>query len=293
LPISSQKTIRELVNDISFRFAESDIFYGHGTSNAFDEAVYLVFTVLDLAFDIGDDQMNREIDSNIVNRIDALVRRRITQRIPVAYLINKAWFSGLPFYVDERVLIPRSPIAELIEERFTPWLDPAVDINNILDIGTGSGCIAIAGALAFPHASVDAIDISRDALEVARINLETYKLGEQVRLIESDLYQKLAGKTYELIIANPPYVDVAEMNALPAEYRYEPAVGLESGTDGLAIVKRIISESGQYLSDKGILVVEVGNGREAVEAAFPAIPFTWLEFERGGEGVFLLSADKL
>ena len=289
----TSKTIRELINDISFRFAESDIFYGHGTDNAFDEAVYLVFSVLELAFSAGEDKLNQVVDANWINRIDNLASQRVKERKPVAYLVNKAWFSGLQFYVDERVLIPRSPIAELIEEKFQPWLDPDTGVKNILDIGTGSGCIAVASAMAFPRASVDAVDISQDALDVARINVDNFMLDNQIKLIESDLYLELGNNKYDLIVANPPYVDSADMNELPAEFRHEPSLGLKAGIDGLDVIRRIIAESKLHLTDKGILVVEVGNSQQAVEENFPDIPFTWLEFERGGEGVFLLMAEEL
>jgi ribosomal protein L3 glutamine methyltransferase len=289
----SQKTIRELINDISFQFEESDIFYGHGTDNAFDEAVYLVFSVLDLSFDISDDQLNNLIDLEHTNRINEFVQKRITKRIPIAYLVNKAWFSGLSYYVDERVLIPRSPIAELIQQQFKPWLMQADKIKNILDIGTGSGCIAIASAMAFTNAMVDAIDISNDALDVARINVENYKLTDRVKLIVSDIYQNIGQQKYDLIIANPPYVDATDMDALPAEYRHEPGLGLAAGEDGIDVVNSIITESKKHLTDSGLLIVEVGNSQAAVEMAFPTLPFTWLEFEHGGEGVFLLAADNL
>jgi ribosomal protein L3 glutamine methyltransferase len=289
----NQKTIRELINDISFQFEESDIFYGHGTDNAFDEAVYLVFSVLDLPFDVSDDQLNSLIDLVHLNRIDEFVIKRITKRIPVAYLVNKAWFSGLQFYVDERVLIPRSPIAELIAQEFKPWLIQADKIKNILDIGTGSGCIAIAAAQTFTDAIVDAVDISQDALDVARINVENYNLSDRVKLLISDIFQNTGQQKYDLIIANPPYVDAIDMDALPAEYRYEPGLGLAAGEDGIDVVSRIIAESKKFLTANGLLIVEVGNSQAAVERAFPELPFTWLEFEHGGEGVFLLTADNL
>ncbi len=289
----NQKTIRELINDISFQFEESDIFYGHGTDNAFDEAVYLVFSILDLSFEISDDQLNNLVDQDSSNRIDESVNKRITERIPLAYLVNKAWFLGLQYYVDERVLIPRSPIAELIEQQFQPWLMKADKVKNILDIGTGSGCIAIAAAMAFTSAMVDAIDVSKDALDVAQINVENHKLTDRIKLLMSDIYQNIGQQKYDLIIANPPYVDATDMDVLPAEYRHEPGIGLAAGVDGIDVVSRIIAESKKHLTDNGLLIVEVGNSQAAVEKAFPKIPFTWLEFERGGEGVFLLTAENL
>jgi ribosomal protein L3 glutamine methyltransferase len=293
MPDDTTKSVHDLINDISFRFNKSDIYYGHGTDNAFDEAVYLVYSILDIPFDTVDERLNQLVNVEDIGHVYDLALRRITERIPVAYLVNKAWFLGMPFFVDERVLIPRSPIAELIEENFQPWLTQIEAVNNILDIGTGSGCIAIASAMVFNHAVVEAIDISNDALDVARINIDKYNLGARVNLIKSDLYQGLGNQTYDLIIANPPYVDAADMRMLPAEYRHEPGIGLAAGDDGLLVIRRIISESKQHLTKHGLLIVEVGNSQEAVEKAFPDIPFTWLEFERGGEGVFLLTADNL
>jgi len=294
VPISSShpKTIRELINDVSFQFAESDIYYGHGTDNAFDEAVYLIFSVLELPFDISDDKLNQKICPEIIDNIFDLSLQRIRDRKPVAYLVNKAWFCGFPFFVDERVLIPRSPLAELIEERFVPWLDHT-GVNRILDIGTGSGCIAITSAMSLPGATVDAIDMSNDALDVARINVQTYSLEDRVNLIKSNLYENLETKKYDLIISNPPYVNTLEMTSLPEEYKHEPGMGLAAGEDGLDVIHKIINGSKQYMSEKGILIVEVGNSQADLENTFPDLPFTWLEFERGGDGVFLLSADAL
>jgi ribosomal protein L3 glutamine methyltransferase len=272
MPDDTTKSVHDLINDISFRFNKSDIYYGHGTDNAFDEAVYLVYSILDIPFDTVDERLNQLVNVEDIGHVYDLALRRITERIPVAYLVNKAWFLGMPFFVDERVLIPRSPIAELIEENFQPWLTQIEAVNNILDIGTGSGCIAIASAMVFNHAVVEAIDISNDALDVARINIDKYNLGARVNLIKSDLYQGLGNQTYDLIIANPPYVDAADMRMLPAEYRHEPGIGLAAGDDGLLVIRRIISESKQHLTKHGLLIVEVGNSQEAVEKAFPDIP---------------------
>ena len=285
-------TLQTLVDTIAEQFGKSDIYYGHGTDNAYDEAVYLVFAYLDIPFDVSQDEYQRKISQSETDKILELSRRRIKERIPVAYLVNRAWFAGLAFYVDERVLIPRSPIAELIEDQFLPW-SHGLDVNSILDIGTGSGCIAIACAMAFPDAIVDAIDISKDALVVAEINVEHYKLGDSVRLHHSDLFEQLQVRPYDLIIANPPYVNSSEMDSLPAEYRHEPGLGLHAGKEGLDFIDRILCDAGSYLSENGILIVEVGNTREAVERAFPNMQFTWLEFERGGEGVFLLPSSEL
>lgn len=281
-----------MITDLAGRFEHADLFYGHGTDNPYDEAAYLVLAALDLPFDLTDEQLKQVLDPVRVEQIQALASQRIVDRKPVAYLVNKAWFAGLPFYVNEHVLIPRSPVAELIEESFVPWIDPD-QVKSILDIGTGSACIAIACAAAFPNAAVDAVDISATALAVATENVKAYDLTERVRLIQSDLYSGLGNRKYDLIIANPPYVNAADMASLPAEYQHEPRLGLAAGTDGLDIVRRIISESGKHLNQDGILVVEVGNSQQAMEATFPDLPLIWLEFERGGEGVFLVAAEDL
>jgi ribosomal protein L3 glutamine methyltransferase len=210
----------------------------------------------------------------------------------VAYLLNEAWFCGLPFYVDEAVLIPRSPIAELIADRFSPWCREE-QVSSILDIGTGSGCIAVASALAFPAARVDAIDVSREALAVAEENVRRHELSHRLRLVRSNLFENLAGQRYDIIIANPPYVDVTDMDNLPEEYRHEPRLALAAGEDGLDIVRQILSEAREYMSDEGILICEVGNSQEALAEAYPDYPFLWFEFEFGGQGVFLLTACQL
>jgi len=285
-------TIRDLIDDITGHFEHADIYYGHGTDNPFDEAVYLVLAALNLPFDLSDDELDQNARSVDVDRIWQLARRRVDERIPVAYLVRQAWFCGLPFYVNEHVLIPRSPVAELIEESFHPWVHER-QVRNILDIGTGSGCIAIACAAAFPDAIVDAIDISPAALAVAQKNVDTYSLGDRVHLYKSDLYDALAGKKYDLIIANPPYVDADDMQALPAEYLHEPRLALAAGDDGLDLVRRIIRDSGKHMNKDAVLIVEVGNSQQAMEAAFPELPLVWLDFERGGEGVFLLPAEAL
>lgn len=266
--------------------------YGHGTDNPRDEAVYLVFCALGMPFDCPESELDAEVEREAEAKIFDLARKRIEQRAPVAYLVKQAWFCGLPFYVDERVLIPRSPIAELIENRFAPWLI-ADRVFSILDIGTGSACIAVACALAFPGARVDAVDISEAALAVARGNVVRHGLTERIRLIQSDLYENLSDQKYDLIVVNPPYVTAREMRELPPEHRHEPALALAAGTDGLEVVRRLLDESARHLCPDGILVVEVGNGRQAVDKNFPGLSFVWLEFEYGGEGVFLLEARSL
>jgi ribosomal protein L3 glutamine methyltransferase len=281
-----------LIDWLEQRFLDADLCYGHGTDNPGDEAAYLVLAALDIPFDAADEELNRRLDAAETERICELAEERIDRRRPVAYLVNKAWFCGLPFYVDERVLIPRSPIAELIEDRFSPWIEEE-EVKRILDIGTGSGCIAVACALAFPEAAVDAVDVSEDALAVARINVANHGLADSVRLLHSNLFEALPDERYDLIVANPPYVSAAGMLDLPEEYHHEPEPALAAGPDGLDVVRRILNEARDYLTETGVLIVEVGDSRDAVTDAFPDLPFTWLEFERGGEGVFLLTVDQL
>ena len=283
-------TPRQLIDWTEQQFIRSDLFFGHGADNALDEAAYLVLGALDLPFDVSPDKLKVKITETEQQRIKRLVGERIRSRRPTAYLLNKAWFAGLPFYVDERVLVPRSPIAELVHDRFSPWIK-APEVTRILDLGTGSGCIAIACALAFPTATVDATDISPDALEVARINCERHGLAHRVNLVESDLFSALNDSRYDIIVCNPPYVTDGEMAALPAEYRHEPSLALAAGTTGLDVVDNILLNAHEHLTPHGILVVEVGSGRAALEAKYPRTPFTWLDFEHGGEGVFLITSE--
>jgi ribosomal protein L3 glutamine methyltransferase len=268
------------------------VFFGHGTDNAWDESAALVLHALRLPHDGGAKIYSKRVGAAARERADELITRRIKERIPAVYLTGETWFAGVPFYVDQRVLIPRSPIAELVERRFTPWIDPG-RVRRILDVGTGSGCIAIACAKEFPRAQVDAVDISEDALEVARINMLRHRLGKRMRLIQSDHFSALKGETYDIIVTNPPYVGSRELRGLPPEYRHEPRVALAAGRSGLDSVRVILREAGTYLRPRGLLVVEVGNTDNAVRRAFRDLPFVWLEFERGGGGVFLLTAEQL
>ena len=284
-------TLRDFIRWTTSRFTEAKLFYGHGNEDAFNEAMQLALYCLHLPVtEFPELFIDCRLTTQEKQSIVELVQKRIEERIPVPYLTNEAWFADLPFYVDERVLIPRSPFAELIAEEFTPWLAEPDSVQNILDLCTGSACIAIACAYAFPQADVDAIDISNDAIEVANINIEKHGLEEQVTAIESDLFSNCPSKKYDLIVSNPPYVGAAEMATLPEEYRHEPELALEANDNGLAIVENILLNAANFLTEKGILIVEVGNSDHAVAEKWPDMPFTWLEFEHGGHGLFMLDA---
>jgi ribosomal protein L3 glutamine methyltransferase len=285
-------SVASLITRVQRRLARSRVFFGHGTENARDEAAALVYFVMRLPHDAPPGVLKKPVSAAQSERVDALLDRRIAERVPLPYLTHEAWFAGLRFYVDERVLIPRSPFAELLERQFAPWID-ARRVERILDLGTGSGCIALAAAKAFPRARVDAVDIDAGALEVAAINRRRLRLTRRVRLIESDHFTALSGESYDIIASNPPYVGTREMRGLPREYRHEPRLALESGREGLDSVGIILSEAARHLRPRGLLVVEVGNTERALRRAYPRMPFTWLDFERGGGGVFLLTREQL
>ena len=272
------------------RFARARLSYGHGTDNAVDEAAALVFHAAGWAHDTAPAAYGWALPRAARAALGRLVERRIRERIPAAYLTGVTWFAGHEIRVDARVLVPRSPIAELVETEFRPFIDPK-RVRRILDIGTGSGCIAIACAHAFPRAEVDAADLSPDALEVATDNIRRHRLEGRVHARLSNVYAGLGRRRYDIIVSNPPYVPDADVRALPAEYHHEPALGLASGGDGLDAVRRILAGARSHLAPGGILVVEVGDSQPAVERAWPEVPFVWLDFERGGGGVFLLTME--
>jgi ribosomal protein L3 glutamine methyltransferase len=280
-------TVADLIRHGASTFERSGLVYGHGTDNAVDEAAALVFHALGLDHAEAGSAYGRRPGAESVARVLALFEQRVARRVPAAYLMGRMWFAGLEFEVDPRVIVPRSPFAELIAARFEPWVEPEA-VRHILDIGTGSGCMAIACALAFPGARVDAVDVSTDALEVARRNVARHGVGDRVRLLQGDCYGPVGDARYDLILSNPPYVSDAEMAALPDEYRHEPELALRAGADGLDVVRRILAGAPAHLAREGVLVVEVGDSEERLVSAYPRLPFVWLEFEHGGGGVFLL-----
>jgi ribosomal protein L3 glutamine methyltransferase len=289
--VSHKVTVEQLIARGARRLKRARVFFGHGTDNAWDESAALIWHALQLprptariyARATSADQQRQARD---------LITRRIRERVPAVYLTGETWFAGLQFTVDPRALIPRSPLAELIERGYAPWADPR-RVRRVLDIGTGGGCIAIATAALMPRVRVDAVDISTEALALAAQNVRRHRLARRVRLIESDYFGALRGERYDIIVSNPPYVGAREMRSLPPEYRHEPRLALASGRDGMDAVRAILSGAREHLNPGGVLVVEVGNTEAAVQRAFARLPFTWLTFERGGGGVFVLRADQL
>jgi ribosomal protein L3 glutamine methyltransferase len=284
--------VQALIVSTARRLSGARLHYGHGTDNARDDAAALVLHAMRRAGQLPAAALARRVPEAARVRLEALLQRRIRERVPVVYLTQRCWFAGLPMFVDERVLIPRSPIAELIERRFVPWVQPE-RVRRILDLGTGSGCIAIACARAFPRARVDATDVSTAALAVARINIARHRLQRRVRARNADLFTGIKAARYDMIVSNPPYVREGELQGLPAEYRHEPRLALAAGRDGLDAVRGILRDAAAHLNEAGILIVEVGDTERALRRAFPRVPFLWLAFRRGGGGVFLLSREQL
>jgi ribosomal protein L3 glutamine methyltransferase len=286
-------TIRDWLRWAVSRFTEAGLFYGHGTDNARDEAVWLVLATLHLPRDTLEPWLDARLTKS--ERLTLLnnLQQRVVHRLPTAYLVQEAWLGRFRFFVDQRVIVPRSYFAELLEDGFSPWIEDAESIGTALDLCTGSGCLAILMAHAFPNATVDAIDLSPDALAVTRRNISDYGLGDRVQAIQSDLFGTVKGKRYDLIISNPPYVTAAAMDALPAEYRHEPAVALAAGEDGLDVVRRILAEAREHLNPAGILAIEVGHNQDLLEAAFPDLPAVWLDTEHAEGKIFLLTRDDL
>ena len=271
-------------------FIESNLFFGHGTTNAWDDAVYLSLFALGLPHDSSVSLLDRIPSEEERSRIFSLFDKRLETKIPSAYITKTAWFFDLPFFVDERVIIPRSPIANLIHQSFEPWV---TNPNTILDLCTGSGCIGISCAYVFKSANVVLSDISKGAIEVGEINIKNHDMAGRIKILKSDLFENLTNSKFDLIVSNPPYVDKQDLLSMPPEYHYEPKISLMAGDDGLSFVLRILRDVRDFLTEKGVLIVEVGNSRSALESMFPSIPFFWFEFSEGDAGVFMLTRDDL
>lgn len=286
-------TVRDWLRFAVSRFNEAKLFFGHGSDNAFDEAAYLILHTLHLPLDRLEPFLDASLTHGEAESVKAVIERRVNARIPAAYLTGEAWLTGHRFRVDERVIVPRSFIAELLADQLAPWVEDADTVSSVLDLCTGSGCLAILAAEAFGQAQVDAVDLSADALAVAALNVADYGLDERIRLVESDLFAALEGRTYDVIISNPPYVNAESVAALPPEYQAEPALALGSGSDGLDATRRILAAAPAHLNPGGVLVVEIGHNRDVLEAAYPALPFTWLDTAGGDQFVFMLRREDL
>lgn len=286
------RTLRDVLRFAVSRFNEAGLFFGHGSDNAHDEAAYLILHTLHLPLDTLDPYLDSVLLEDEKQAVLDLIERRVVERIPVAYLTNQAWQGEFDFYVDERVIVPRSFIHELLGEALAPWIEYDELVHRALDLCTGSGTLAIQMAHHYPDAEIDAVDISLDALEVAAINVEDYGLEERINLVHTDLFEGLEG-TYDLIVSNPPYVDAESVDALPEEYLHEPELALGSGEDGLDATRQILLHAAKYLNPKGVLLVEIGHNRDVLEAAYPELPFVWLETSGGDGFVFLLTREQL
>jgi ribosomal protein L3 glutamine methyltransferase len=286
-------TLRDWLRYAVSTFTEANLTFGHGSENAYDEAAYLILHTLHLPLDTLDPFLDAKLTAQEKSALLELLKRRVEQKIPAAYLTHEAFLGDFKFYVDERVIVPRSFIAELLRERLFPWVADADNTTTVLDLCTGSGCLAILAAAAFPNAMVDAADLSPEALQVAQRNVSDYELQNRINLVQSDLFGKLSGKQYDIIISNPPYVDADSVAALPAEYLHEPKLSLGSGADGLDATREILKQAASHLTPHGILIVEIGHNRDVLEAAYPDLPFTWLDVSEGDQFVFLLHRNDL
>lgn len=286
-------TLRDLIRYGVSRLNAAQVALGHGSDNAWDETVYLVLHALHLPLDTLEPFLDARVLDEERNRVLNLIDRRVTERVPAAYLTNEAWLRGHRFYVDARVIVPRSPIAELLDEGLSPWVQDAQAVDSVLDMCTGSGCLAILSALAFPYAQVDAVDMSPDALEVARRNVDDYGLADRLALHQSDLFDSLPERQYDVIVCNPPYVNSGSMDVLPQEYRHEPQLALAGGADGMDLVRRILQAAPRYLSENGVLVLEIGHERDFFEAAFPELTPVWLDTEQASDQLLLLTREQL
>lgn len=290
--VNQLHSLRDYIRYAMSQFGRHHVYFGHGTDNAWDEATQLVLAAVNLPWNANPAVLDGRLTHDEKLNVLDFIQKRAVERQPLPYITHESWFCQLPFYVDERVLIPRSPIAELIEAEFTPWLRDG-PVNRVLDLCTGSGCIGLACAYAFPEAEVDLADISKDAIDVALINIEKHEMSDRVYAVESDLFSNLKGKRYELIVSNPPYVDAADLASMPQEYEHEPGLALGSGPDGLDITRQILRQANDYLTDDGLLVVEIGNSEVHMMEQYPQLPVIWIEFERGGNGVFAITAQDL
>lgn len=290
---SNLHTIRDWLRYAVSRFENSDIFYGHGTDNSYDEAVWLVMSALHLPHDTLDNFFDARLTTEESQHLATLIEKRVTAHTPTAYLVNEAWLRGFKFYVDERVIVPRSFIAELLEDGLQPWVEFPEMVESAADICTGSGCLGVLLAETFPNAHIDVVDISPDAIDVSNINIKRYGLEHQVQAVQSDMFTALKGRKYDVIISNPPYVDAPSMAELPAEYRQEPQLALGSGVAGLDHTHTLLTQAAEYLNDGGILVVEIGHNRDALHDAYPDLPFTWLDTSAGDQFVFMLTKEDL
>ena len=292
-PADAFSTVRDLLRYAVTRFRSANLTFGHGSNNAYDEAAYLVLHTLSLPLDTLDPFLDAQLLNEEIANVLNIIERRTVERIPAAYLTNEAWLGEYRFFVDERVIVPRSFIHELMPERFSPWVKDADAVENVLDLCTGSGCLAIMLADTFPNAQVDAVDISGDALDVAWENINDYGLQERIAVVESDLYTQLLPKKYDLIVSNPPYVNAESMETLPEEYQKEPQNALAGGADGMDLVRKIVADAAHWLTPDGVLVVEIGNEYDNAMAAFPNLELTWLSTSGGDDRVFLLTAEQL